>query len=254
MGRSLGISRWSSSCNWTRASPESVETAPRSKLRSLWLTILVGICIVILVTVVTSLLIVYLKPIPESRTIFRIPTSTPNPSPPPTKKSESEQMRQKKLEDLRKASRLTWTLLNKNNKNKLEAKESNLAEDGIVIPSKMVYTSQSRSNPELISQVPISIHKAGRNGCRTQKYEQVIRREGCESVTISNRKCLGQCGSVWVPGIFESFPVCQPSRTTWKTVTLRCGQNLERRERVSVERVKRCSCMEVESSPSASAT
>lgn len=73
----------------------------------------------------------------------------------------------------------------------------------VVLPSKMIFTSSNGdldlgSSSDSLS-VPNSSDSSSkkRSCCRTQKYAQVIKKEGCESVTITNRMCFGQCLSVW---------------------------------------------------------
>jgi hypothetical protein len=186
--------------------------------------------------------------------------------------------------DLKEVSRLSWNLLNSNqerisgssgssggstsshrhkpnnNNNNSPlmspASFSSISGEGqeLVLPSKMIFTSgggnkgdeESDSNSDPNASPDKSGNSKTKSCCRTQKYSQVIKKEGCEPLTITNRMCFGQCVSVWVPGLFASFPVCRPSRSSWKTVTLTCGKNSDRKRRVRIEKVRRCSCMEIE--------
>jgi hypothetical protein len=183
--------------------------------------------------------------------------------------------------DLKEVSRLSWNLLNSNqerisgssggstsshrhkpnnNNNNSPlmspASFSSISGEGqeLVLPSKMIFTSgggnkgdeESDSNSDPNASPDKSGNSKSKSCCRTQKYSQVIKKEGCEPLTITNRMCFGQCVSVWVPGLFASFPVCRPSRSSWKTVTLTCGKNSDRKRRVRIEKVRRCSCMEIE--------
>jgi len=238
--------RWSSPANWTRTSPESLERVRTQTSVSPCVRVRVALLsVLILVTLVTAvgLAVAFLLPLAENRTIPESPSlsSTVPPRSPPRTQSSDHETRHRDREYKKRVSRLSWNLLNKPNPSS-EANGNDVAEDGIVLPSNMVFTSAKNPGPG------VKPGQKPRNCCRTQKYSQVISSEGCESVTIVNRRCLGTCVAVWVPGIFESFPVCSPSRSTWKSVTLVCGQNRDKRKRVRVERIKRCSCMEAQSS------
>lgn len=173
--------------------------------------------------------------------------------------------------DLKKVSKLSWDLLNSNNQDSSSRGSSNGGggrggggsaslpplgtissggEGEIILPAKMIYTSSGDSTDLIPSEHGSGVGGGSQNKkrscCRTQKYSQVIKRDGCEPLTIVNKMCFGQCVSVWVPGLFASFPVCRPSKSTFKTVTLTCGRNREKRKRVRIEKVRRCSCMEIE--------
>lgn len=166
--------------------------------------------------------------------------------------------------DLKKVSKLSWDLLNSNQDASSRGSSgggnskstsgsvisplsgSGRGEGEIILPAKMIYTSSGDSTDLMPSENGTGSQNKKRSCCRTQKYSQVIKREGCEPLTIVNKMCFGQCVSVWVPGLFASFPVCRPSKSTFKTVTLTCGHNREKRKRVRIEKVRRCSCMEIE--------
>ncbi|XP_046666866.1 gremlin-1-like [Homalodisca vitripennis] len=96
--------------------------------------------------------------------------------------------------------------------------------------------------------------------CKTEPLIQVIREEGCSSVTILNRFCYGQCNSFYIPksprrkgkavkidsdgSSFKSCAFCKPKQMSWMTVTLRCRKKKKpslRRKRVL--RVKQCKCI-----------
>lgn len=175
--------------------------------------------------------------------------------------------------DLKEVSRLSWNMLNSNQERANSGKGassrhrhhhsqsqqqpissssfSGMSGGGeVVLPSKMIFTSSSDDELDTSSNLtPNSSgesNKKKRSCCRTQKYSQVIKRDGCEPLTVMNKMCFGQCVSVWVPGLFSSFPVCKPSRSSWKTVILTCGKNRDRKKRVRIEKVRRCSCMEID--------
>lgn len=115
--------------------------------------------------------------------------------------------------------------------------------------------------------------------CQSQPLIQRIGQDQCLSTTILNRFCYGQCNSFFIPknqmkddgdqhegrragdaaqaidgsGIagtakaFRSCAVCQPKKTSWVTVTLKCPSLVPniRRRRVLV--VNQCRCMQPES-------
>ena len=177
----------------------------------------------------------------------------------------------KEIERKRKISRLSWDLINKKTRrHRIPIKKNSISdrivqinrdedddETELVLPPKMVYTSSDyhlRREPgddsdfvqhlqRTSSKNPTSNKK---NCCKTQRYSQIIKREGCEPLTIVNRVCVGQCVSVWVPGLFASFPACKPSRSVWRTVRLKCGEDGSEVQKVRVEKIKRCSCMQIE--------
>ncbi|CAG7817735.1 unnamed protein product [Allacma fusca] len=175
--------------------------------------------------------------------------------------------------DLKKLSRQSWEFLNRKpssqkpnsnfiSKSKLRNSDSvrpgvlsNNAEDdanhgGVVLPALMVYTSDGEaSNGQVSNLFSLKTNNMSKKSCcRTQKYIQTVKLDGCEPLKIVNRMCSGRCVSVWIPGVFSSFPVCQPSRSHWKVVTLKCGLNRDKKKRVRIEKVRRCSCMEVTNS------
>ncbi|XP_057365996.1 gremlin-2-like [Daphnia carinata] len=123
--------------------------------------------------------------------------------------------------------------------------------------------------------------------CQSQPLIQRIGQDQCLSVTILNRFCYGQCNSFFIPknqlkeedspdeetqegqesaaggaisgaGIagtakaFRSCAVCQPKKTSWVTVTLKCPSLVPniRRRRVLV--INQCRCMQPESTSSSS--
>ena len=119
--------------------------------------------------------------------------------------------------------------------------------------------------------------------CQSQPLIQRIGQDQCLSTTILNRFCYGQCNSFFIPknqvrndagqpvdqristddqdetmalgeaGIagtakaFRSCAVCQPKKTSWVTVTLKCPSLVPniRRRRVLV--INQCRCMQPES-------
>ncbi|XP_056399346.1 neuroblastoma suppressor of tumorigenicity 1 [Hyla sarda] len=86
--------------------------------------------------------------------------------------------------------------------------------------------------------------------CEAKNITQIVGHSGCESKSIQNRACLGQCFSYSVPNTFpqstESLvhcDSCMPAKSMWDVVTLECPGN-EEVPRVDklVEKILRCSC------------
>ncbi|OCT71083.1 neuroblastoma suppressor of tumorigenicity 1-like [Xenopus laevis] len=86
--------------------------------------------------------------------------------------------------------------------------------------------------------------------CEAKNITQIVGHSGCESKSIQNRACLGQCFSYSVPNTFpqstESLihcDSCMPIDSVWDVVTLECPDN-EDFPRVDklVEKILQCSC------------
>lgn len=66
--------------------------------------------------------------------------------------------------------------------------------------------------------------------CRAQDINHVIDHEGCESVSVRNKFCIGQCYSYMSPDVMPRNSVlrlshcerCVASKTTWQKVQLNC--------------------------------
>ncbi|XP_053546276.1 neuroblastoma suppressor of tumorigenicity 1 isoform X2 [Bombina bombina] len=86
--------------------------------------------------------------------------------------------------------------------------------------------------------------------CEAKNITQIVGHSGCESKSIQNRACLGQCFSYSVPNTFpqstESLvhcDSCMPAKSMWDVVTLECPGNDEvPRVDKLVEKILRCSC------------
>ncbi|XP_032904216.1 neuroblastoma suppressor of tumorigenicity 1 [Amblyraja radiata] len=86
--------------------------------------------------------------------------------------------------------------------------------------------------------------------CEAKNITQIVGHTGCESKSIKNRACLGQCFSYSVPNTFpqstESLvhcDSCMPAQSLWEIVKLECPGN-EEMPRVDklVEKIVHCSC------------
>ncbi|XP_055060444.2 DAN domain family member 5 [Misgurnus anguillicaudatus] len=88
--------------------------------------------------------------------------------------------------------------------------------------------------------------KMTKQSCAAVPFTQRITEEGCETVTVHNHLCFGQCSSMFVPSGGESLGQreahctrCGPSKSRTVLVPLRCG-TVVRQRRVMV--VEECQC------------
>ncbi|CAM5112200.1 unnamed protein product [Natator depressus] len=94
--------------------------------------------------------------------------------------------------------------------------------------------------------------------CEAKNITQIVGHSGCESKSIQNRACLGQCFSYSVPNTFpqstESLvhcDSCMPAQSMWEIVTLECPGNAEiPRVDKLVEKILHCSCQACGKEPS----
>ncbi|NXQ28962.1 NBL1 protein, partial [Alaudala cheleensis] len=86
--------------------------------------------------------------------------------------------------------------------------------------------------------------------CEAKNITQIVGHSGCESKSIQNRACLGQCFSYSVPNTFpqstESLvhcDSCMPAQSMWEIVTLDCpgNEDIPRVDKL-VEKILHCSC------------
>ncbi|ELW71370.1 Gremlin-1 [Tupaia chinensis] len=92
-----------------------------------------------------------------------------------------------------------------------------------------------------------------RDWCKTQPLKQTIHEEGCNSRTIINRFCYGQCNSFYIPrhirkeeGSFQSCSFCKPKKFTTMMVTLNCPELQPSTKKKRVTRVKQCRCISID--------
>ena len=115
---------------------------------------------------------------------------------------------------------------------------------------------------EIAVQVPVK--KAAENSketssevklgeCHEQVFDQQVSIEGCDDITIQNRKCLGFCNSYYDP-LMEKFQLCFSCLPSVKPfeMTVRCvgagGQ--EKSQQVKTDIVIGCKCSKVSCHPS----
>ncbi|XP_043930089.1 gremlin-1 [Protopterus annectens] len=92
-----------------------------------------------------------------------------------------------------------------------------------------------------------------RDWCKTQPLKQTIHEEGCNSRTIINRFCYGQCNSFYIPrhvrkeeGSFQSCSFCKPKKFRSMTVMLNCPELQPPTKKKRITRVKQCRCISID--------
>ncbi|XP_035262641.1 DAN domain family member 5 [Anguilla anguilla] len=101
--------------------------------------------------------------------------------------------------------------------------------------------------------LPINPKDSSKQSCAAVPFAQRVSAAGCETVTVQNKLCFGQCSSLYVPpggesvgsttggGISSPCSRCAPSKVRSIVVSLRCRGKAEAREmRVMV--VEECKC------------
>lgn len=92
-------------------------------------------------------------------------------------------------------------------------------------------------------QVPIT--DIGQPWCRMKPLTQRVRRRGCETETVINNMCYGQCRSFYIPvrrNFFESCSFCTPINSTTKSVVLNCPSRTKKQIVKKVQIITACSC------------
>ncbi|XP_076129558.1 DAN domain family member 5 [Alosa pseudoharengus] len=98
--------------------------------------------------------------------------------------------------------------------------------------------------------LPINPKDVSKQSCAAVPFTQRVTAAGCDTVTVHNHLCFGQCSSMFVPPTEDaSLPVighrgapcsrCAPSKAHTVSVPLRCGHEV-RMKRVMV--VEECKC------------
>lgn len=81
--------------------------------------------------------------------------------------------------------------------------------------------------------------------CRMNPFSQEVRRRGCETKTITNNMCYGQCRSFYIPvrkSSFESCSFCTPVNSTTESVVLKCPSRTKTQVVKKVQIITACSC------------
>lgn len=94
--------------------------------------------------------------------------------------------------------------------------------------------------------LPLIRTDIGQPWCRMRPFPQNVRRRDCETKTVMNNMCYGQCRSFYVPhrkSPFESCSFCTPVNSTTKNVVLNCPSRTKKKQVVKkVLIITACSC------------
>nr|XP_046234473.1 DAN domain family member 5 [Scatophagus argus] len=92
-----------------------------------------------------------------------------------------------------------------------------------------------------------------KQACAAVPFTQRVTADGCETITLHNKLCFGQCSSLFVPseGEFAGLDIgtdalnhrtpcsrCAPSKSRVVTVPLRCGADVREKQVMVVEECK----------------
>ncbi|XP_034044397.1 DAN domain family member 5 [Thalassophryne amazonica] len=94
------------------------------------------------------------------------------------------------------------------------------------------------------TSLPVSL-KDMKQTCAAVAFTQHVMADGCDTVTVHNKLCFGQCSSLFVPsggdtGVHRRAACsrCAPSRAHTVPVSLRCGGHIQQKEVMIVEECK----------------
>ncbi|XP_063066790.1 DAN domain family member 5 [Engraulis encrasicolus] len=113
-----------------------------------------------------------------------------------------------------------------------------------------VMAKGKHESKESVALLPINAKEMGKQSCTTIPFTQQVTAAGCETVSVPNRLCFGQCSSLFVPSAMDDHDDsvsgrarqcsrCAPSKSRVMTIPLRCGREV-RQKRVMV--VEECKC------------
>ncbi|XP_046871486.1 DAN domain family member 5 [Hypomesus transpacificus] len=98
--------------------------------------------------------------------------------------------------------------------------------------------------------LPVTLKDAGKQTCTAVPFTHRVTDDGCDSVTVHNNLCFGQCSSLFVPSEGEFVGLsgpgrgrapcsrCAPSKARTVVVPLRCGTGVRERRVMVVEECK----------------
>lgn len=94
--------------------------------------------------------------------------------------------------------------------------------------------------------IPIAGEDIRQPWCNMTSIQQTIRSRGCETKTVINNLCYGQCRSFYIPHrrrVFESCSYCSPVSFKMKTIILNCPNTSPARPVLkNVKIITACSC------------
>ncbi|KAM6972446.1 DAN domain family member 5 [Aplochiton taeniatus] len=105
-----------------------------------------------------------------------------------------------------------------------------------------------KDHGKMSMSLPINLKEAAKHSCSAVPFTQRVTAEGCDSVTVHNKLCFGQCSSLFVPSGGEETGLggpgrrpcsrCAPSKARTAVVPLRCGPNVREKRVLLVEECK----------------
>ena len=86
--------------------------------------------------------------------------------------------------------------------------------------------------------------------CQAKKFQMPVEAEGCESLTIENNFCYGQCLSQFFPTSWKqdimqgsvACSACVPVSTITKKVLLKCPGHPKKYDVRKIQIIKNCNC------------
>lgn len=128
---------------------------------------------------------------------------------------------------------------------------------------RMIFLLIAALGPAVVLAAPPPINKLAlfpdkSAWCEAKVITQIVGHSGCQSQSIENKACMGQCFSYSVPNTFpqstESLvhcDSCMPAESVWNVVTLECpgSEDVPRVDKL-VEKISRCSCQACGKDPS----
>ncbi|XP_059407644.1 DAN domain family member 5-like [Carassius carassius] len=113
---------------------------------------------------------------------------------------------------------------------------------GLEMWQKVMHKSERSKETVALRINPKDLSK---QSCAAVSFTQRVTEDGCETVTVHNNLCFGQCSSMFVPSSGESRAQqgaqctrCGPSKSRSVLVPLRCGTEVRERRVMVVEECK----------------
>ncbi|XP_048052145.1 DAN domain family member 5 [Megalobrama amblycephala] len=112
---------------------------------------------------------------------------------------------------------------------------------GLEMWQKVMHKSERSKEAVALRINPKDMSK---QSCAAVPFTQRITEDGCETVTVHNHLCYGQCSSMFVPSSGEARAQgahctrCGPSKSRTVLVPLRCGTEVRERRVMVVEECK----------------
>ena len=86
--------------------------------------------------------------------------------------------------------------------------------------------------------------------CQAKTFQMPVEAEGCDSITIENNFCYGQCLSQFFPASWKqdmmqdyvACSACVPVSTMTKKVVLKCPGHSKKYDIRKIQIVKKCKC------------